>query len=69
MPLPSEAHEWGAVCCKCHPLPFPKYSPITEFCDQLAWEVFQMLKSYLKGKKLNATSLILIQSLVVCAGW
>ena len=27
------------------PLPFPQYSPFIEFCGQLAWGVFQVLKA------------------------
>ena len=41
----------------CHPLPFPQYSPFIEFCDQLAWEVFKILKALISTSSIKKHSL------------
>ena len=41
----------------CHPLPFLQYSPISEFCIQLALGVFQKLKALILTRPIKIHTL------------
>ena len=41
----------------CHPLPFLQYSPLIEFCDQLAWGAFKILKALILTSPIKMHSL------------